>query len=305
MGYGDYSRDAHAAIMTERAAAPVQKVFVQKSCHALMNPLHLGQRESRDSAEHPNSLGIVFALDVTGSMDSVPWEMAVMMLPRFMKILEACRVRDPQLLFMAVGDATHDEAPLQVGQFESTAQLMDQWLTWSYLEGEGGGNGHESYELALYTLARHTKLDCWEKRGKKGYVFLTGDELPFPSLSKDIARKVLGDRLEEDLTVEEVIAELRETFVPFFIIPTRARRERCEPRWRELLGEHVLCTNNVQDVCYVSAGALCLVEGLVPDLDALTLLFKSMGLEYGDLNSVVGALRPLAKSLGRGGTSSG
>ena len=30
-------------------------------------------------------------------------------------------VTDPQVLFMAIGDATSDLAPLQVGQFESTA----------------------------------------------------------------------------------------------------------------------------------------------------------------------------------------
>ena len=32
---------------------------------------------------------------------------------------------------------------LQVGQFESTAELMDQWLTWTYLEGGGGGGRRE------------------------------------------------------------------------------------------------------------------------------------------------------------------
>lgn len=66
-----------------------------------------------------------------------------------MKLLTACHVADPQVMFMAVGDATSDRAALQVGQFESTAELMDQWLTWCFLEGGGGGTGHESYELAF------------------------------------------------------------------------------------------------------------------------------------------------------------
>ena len=53
------------------------------------------------------------------------------------------------------------------GQFESTAEAMDRWLTFSFLEAQGGGQARESYELALYFLARHTELDPVRKRGKK------------------------------------------------------------------------------------------------------------------------------------------
>ncbi|MCL2777272.1 MAG: hypothetical protein FWD73_04645 [Polyangiaceae bacterium] len=42
---------------------------------------------------------------------------------------------------MAVGDATSDEAPLQVGQFETTAELMDQWLTWTFLRDRRRAGG--------------------------------------------------------------------------------------------------------------------------------------------------------------------
>lgn len=122
----------------------------------------------------------MFALDVTGSMGDIPQTLARRELPTFMKLLTDCGVADPQLMFMAIGDATSDRAPLQVGQFESTANLMDQWLTWSYLEGGGGGTGEESYELAFYVIAQHTDMDCWVKRKKRGYLFVTGDELPYP-----------------------------------------------------------------------------------------------------------------------------
>src|SRR5512134_703902 len=145
MGYGSYSSDAHRAIISGRADLPVQAYFKQSSCHPLMNPKGVKVRECRDSEAHPESLGVVFALDVTGSMGDIPALLAQRELPRFMKMLDDCQVRDPQLLFCAVGDATSDGAPLQVGQFESTAELMDQWLTWSFLEGGGGGSGEESY----------------------------------------------------------------------------------------------------------------------------------------------------------------
>src|SRR5438128_2290378 len=143
MGYGRYSGAAHDALLRDRANIPAQQVFKQRDCHPLMNPKGVRLRESRDAADHPQSLGVVFALDVTGSMGQIPRLLATQQLPIFMKILLECQIPDPQILFMAVGDATSDRAPLQVGQFESTGELMDQWLTWSYLEGGGGGTGQE------------------------------------------------------------------------------------------------------------------------------------------------------------------
>src|SRR6185295_1447778 len=143
-----------------------------------------------------------------GSMGDIPNLLAKQELPNLMKLLTACNVADPQVMFMAVGDATSDGAALQVGQFETTAELMDQWLTWSYLEGGGGGSGEESYELALYFLAQHTEMDCSVKRGKRGYLFMTGDELPYPVLSRHVVESVIGDRLDDDLKLEEVVAEL-------------------------------------------------------------------------------------------------
>src|SRR4051812_8990693 len=115
MGYGNYSHDAHQALLKGRASQPAQQVFRQQQCHPLMNPKGVRVRECRDSAEHPNSTAVVFALDVTGSMGAIPKLLASEQLPKFMKLLTDCRVPDPQLLFMAVGDAISDSAPLQVG----------------------------------------------------------------------------------------------------------------------------------------------------------------------------------------------
>ncbi|MFE8602649.1 VWA domain-containing protein [Archangium violaceum] len=301
MGHGNYSSEAHEALLRGRAQLPAQQVFQQKSCHPLMNPKGVRVRESRDSAEHPNSLGIVFALDVTGSMGTIPKLLATQLLPKFMKVLTDCRVPDPQLLFMAVGDATSDNAPLQAGQFESTAELMDQWLTWSFLEGGGGGTGHETYELGLYFLAQHTEMDCWVKRKKKGYLFMTGDELPYPSLSKHIVEGIVGDRLDDDLKTEEIVADLQKTFVPFFVIPDLERRKKCERRWRDLLGDHVLCMESPQDICFVTAGAICLYEGLVKDVDGLSRVLSEANVPGDRLAATIRALTPLAEALGRTG----
>ncbi len=295
MGNGNYSHAAHEALLRGRENIPMQQVFKQVKCHPLMDPKGVRLRESRDGADHPESLGIVFALDVTGSMGEIPRLMATKQLPIFMKTLLDCQIPDPQLLFMAIGDAISDNAPLQVGQYESTAELMDQWLTWTYLEGGGGGTGEESYELGLYFLAMHTEMDCMVKRKKRGYLFMTGDEVPYPSLSKHVVEAVIGDKLDEDLTCEEIVAEVQKSFIPFFIIPDRARAKRCERRWRDLFGDHVLCLEAPMDVCFVAAGAILLSEKRVSNIKELTALLSKAGMPASRQSHVVQSLTPFAE----------
>ncbi len=297
MGHGNYSHAAHAALVADRANSSRTEVFTQRSCHPMMDPRGLKMRESRDSADHPNSLGVVFALDVTGSMGDIPQILATRELPTFMKLLTACGIADPQLLFMAIGDATSDKAPLQVGQFESTAELMDQWLTWSYLEGGGGGSGEESYELAFYMAAQHTDMDCMVKRRKKGYLFITGDELPYPAISRHQIGTLIGDNLDEDIRIEEAIAAAAESFHVFFLIPDLKRRQRCERRWRQLLGDHVICMEAPQDACAVAASIVGLTERGIPDLGALATILSANGIESDRVSAIVRVLRPYADLL--------
>jgi len=297
MGYGNYSSAAHAALTASRAHKSGSEVFVQRHCHPLMNPRGLKVRECRDSASHPDSLGIVFALDVTGSMGDIPHLLATKELPNFMKLLTACGVVDPQLMFMAIGDANSDQAALQVGQFESTAELMDQWLTWSFLEGGGGGTGEESYDLALYMAAQHTDMDNWVKRKQKGYLFITGDELPYPAVSRHHIDALVGEKLDEDIPVEEVVAAVAETYHVFFLIPDLGRRRRCEARWRELLGNHTICMESPADTCAVAAAIVGLTEKLIPDLDALAGILSASGFDRQHVGSTVRALQDYAALL--------
>jgi hypothetical protein len=302
MGHGNYSHAAHAALLADRSHLSANEVFKQRGCHPLMNPHGLGVRESRDSAEHPSALGIAFALDVTGSMGDIPKLLAQRDLPQFMGLLGACGVPDPQVLFMAIGDATSDHAPLQVGQFESTAELIDQWLTWSFLEGGGGGTGSESYELAFYLLARHTDMDCWVKRRRRGYLFMTGDELPYPQVSRHQVDTLLGDKLDEDIPIEEAIAAAAEQYHCFFLIPDLRRRDSCESRWRDLLGDHVICMESPDDTCHVAAALVGLTEGRLADLDAAAQALHGQGLSRERIGAVMRALRPYAELLKPGQT---
>ena len=298
MGYGAYSHEAHEALTASRTAQPVQAVFAQRACHPLMNPRGIRARESRDSVDHPSSLAIAFALDVTSSMGDIPEALARRELPTLMRLLGDLGVRDPQLLFMAVGDAVGDRAPLQVGQFESTAELMDQWLTWSWLEGGGGAAPCESYELALYFAARHVEMDCWRKRNKRGYLFLTGDDRPYPLLSRHIVLEVFGDTLDADIPLPRLVATLAQSFEPFFLIPDLERRARAERPWRDLIGDRVVCLENRDDVCVVAASLVALNEGLatLPELAA-----RFSRDDRARVGRLVRAITPFASSIGKDG----
>src|SRR5215470_12941620 len=167
-----------------------------KAVHPDLDPRGVTTGESRDSAEHPTSLAIAVLFDVTGSMGNVP-RVLQEKLPQLLGLLvRKGYVAHPQIMFGAIGDATCDRAPLQVGQFESDNR-MDGDLERILLEGGGGGQKTESYELALYFMARHTATDCFEKRGKRGYLFIIGDEMPYDVVDPDQAQRVLGDRLTE------------------------------------------------------------------------------------------------------------
>src|SRR5216684_1918399 len=124
----------------------------------------------------------------------------------------------PQILIGAIGDATCDLAPLQVGQFESGIEIEED-LGKLYLEGGGGGQVTESYELAMYFMARHTALDCFEKRGKRGYLFVIGDEAPYPQVKRHEVKHYIGDKLPTDIPIAEMIAELQRTYDVYYVIP--------------------------------------------------------------------------------------
>lgn len=298
MGYGAYTHEAHEAITRSREKLPQQEVFKQRTCHPLMNPFGVKLRECRDSPDHPESLGICFALDVSGSMGQIPEQLARRELPRFMKTLLETGTLHPQVLFMAFADARYDVTPLQVGQFESTAELMDQWLTLTCMEAVVRGTsytgklqGGESYELALWFAARHTAMDCVEKRQKKGYLFMTGDETGYPAVPAETVKITLGYDVDADIPMAAVMAAVRESWHPFFIIPDHGRRG-VEGAWREHFGNDVIVMASPEDTCAVTAAVVSLREGTLANLDDVGRALRDGGMAPGRVEASVDALRP-------------
>lgn len=280
MGGSSWSNDAYADRTTLRTNtgtpvfaydAAIKSGKTATKVNDRLDPKSIkGKRESRDSDAHPSSNAIVVSLDVTGSMAAVVGEIHSK-LPTLMGLLTRKNyITDPQVLFLAVGDATCDRVPLQVGQFESGLE-MDDDLSNMYLEQGGGGQQTESYELAAYFGARKTSIDCFEKRGKKGYFFFIGDENAYNSVDKEEVKALYGDTLEASIKTKDMFEELKKTYNVFFILPEDASNgddDSIVKKWKTLVGaEHVLRLPKAEAVAELIALQVGLCEGTT-DLDS-------------------------------------
>lgn len=298
MGSGRWSTDVYSAAASYRAASGTSAFAYSDSgartAHPALDPKGVGRRESRDSAEHPRSTPIAVLFDVTGSMGGVPRVLQTK-LPQLLGLLtRKGYATDPHIMFGAVGDATCDRVPLQIGQFESDNR-MDEDLARIVLEGGGGGQKRESYELAMYFMARHTDLDAVAKRGRRGYLFLIGDEMPYPRVNPREVKKFIGDDLREPIATEAVIAELQRTFDVYYLIPAAAGwggDREILARWRALLGQNVIELDDLDAVCETIALTVGLGEDSI-DLDAGLADLAAVGSTAG--GTVGKALAPLRR----------
>src|ERR1035437_3252154 len=169
-GTSRWDPDAWASYTSSTATKSRDAIFTSTSgMKDSLNPFEVKVRESRDSDINPESTAIIVGIDVTGSMGMIAEALAREGLGvLFTEILTRKPVSDPHVMFMAIGDASCDSAPLQTSQFEASDVIIGQ-LTDIFLEGHGGGNDWESYNLPWYFAANHTSIDCFEKRGKKGF----------------------------------------------------------------------------------------------------------------------------------------
>jgi hypothetical protein len=214
---------------------------VERKIHKMMDPNGVVFRESCDSDLHPLTTAIQLYLDNTGSMLHIPLEMIKDGLPTLMGTLIQNGVPDAALMFGIIGDHECDHFPLQIGQFESGDAELDLWLTRSYLEGGGGGNAGESYNLAWYFGANHVKTDAFDKRKQKGFIFTIGDEPCLPNLPVSAVKGIMGSAAvgQGNFTREELLAAAQEKNHVYHIHINHAGR-RCDPSWKELLGANLI-----------------------------------------------------------------
>lgn len=300
MGSGLWSTNVYDAAARFRAATGASAFGYSDSgatrVHPDLDPLGVKVRESRDTDEHPESLAIAVLFDVTGSMGGVPRTLQTKLPQLLGLLLRAGYVAHPQILFGAIGDATCDRAPLQIGQLESDNR-MDDDLGKIFLEGGGGGQKRESYELALYFMARHTAIDCYEKRGKRGYLFLIGDEMAYSAVKRGEAQAVIGDNLEGQVPLADLMTEVTRKWDTYYILPegaSYAGDNEVLGFWRKLLGQNVIELADLDAVCETIALTVGLGEdaiGLDDGLADLTDVGSAAGPAVSKALAVIGAGR--------------
>jgi hypothetical protein len=130
---------------------------------------------------------------------------------------------------------------------------------------------------------------------------MTGDEKPYPQLSRAVVRSVLGDELDDDLPLAVVVDEAQRMLEPFFLIPDLERRRQCERAWRDVLGDRVICMESPRDTTACVAGIVAMNEGAVANLDDFARKLEARGASRARVGAVVRALTPWAASAGLDG----
>lgn len=205
------------------------QVFTSRGINEALDPRKFtnGIRESVDSPDNPLSTPVAIFTDCTGSMGML----AHTVVKKFDVVCEELLARRPvtdvHLMTGVVGDAYSDQAPFQATQFEADIRIAEQTAK-LYLEGNGGGNGGESYALAWLFAAMQTATDSFDKRKKKGYLFTVGDEPVHGvegsnqgqryGVTKEQADRFLGLKIERDLTADECLALAQARWNVFHIV---------------------------------------------------------------------------------------
>jgi len=256
--YSSVSRSVRADSLGYATKSKTE-LFTSTTLKSEMSPFNVKLREARDSDNHPNSLAIVLGLDETGSMGRIPHYLVQEGLPHMVTTMMDAGVPDPAIMFLGIGDHFNDSSPLQVSQFESGDELLDEWLTKIFLEGRGGGNDGESYMLAWYFAAFYTSIDCFEKRNKKGFIFTIGDEPVHPNVSEKFLKKTMGDGEFKDYDSSELYEEASKKYDVFHIHTTETRTGQYPETvngWKEMIGNNLLIADDKTEIPNIIANTI-------------------------------------------------
>lgn len=284
MGYGTFTSQDWAIYSakninnkTSVSGGGSSSLYQSTSMHDDMNPKNITIRESRDSVCNPNSTPIIIALDVTGSMSPVLRSVVKNLDTLMQEIYSRKPITDPQICFMAVGDADYDNAPLQVSQFESDIRIA-QCLQRVYFEEGGGGNDQESYTLPWYFAANYVSADAIEKRHKKGILITMGDEPCPEKLTKKQIKKVFGTSIEENsITSEQLLNSVSRDWDVFHLIIEQGNyysnryrvhpKEKVDESFGALLGERAIHVSDYNKIAEIVVSILEALSG--KDIDAI------------------------------------
>lgn len=289
MGSGSFSFKKYAnysASCGRTYDAATSRVFGQEF-HARridesLDPKKFTIRECVNSDEHPNTIPVILALDVTGSMGQACKETAealgVIMAHLYKKY------KDIEFCIMGIGDLAYDDSPIQMSQFESDIRIAEA-IDKVYLEFGGGGNGYESYTAAWYMGLYGTKLDCFDKQGRKGIIITMGDEPMNPYLSKSGLSRAIGRSVQADVNTDDLYEQASKKFDIFHIAVDdkhccySSYKDDIKASFGKLLGDR-LKVSTIQNLA--DTIICCIDESVAADCGAKTQLLTENSVKVTD-----------------------
>lgn len=196
-----YDRDVTNKLYRSSSGATTiaERELRQSSVDAQLLPKN---RRLACDAEAP----LVYDFDVTGSMGNLPkiiydkWPGIVG------QIVGREYLPDAEMSITATGDIRSDASPLQMCDFTPLRNL-DKWLKRIHFEGNGGGQGSESYEMNAYYYANLCDLP----KARVPIYLITGDEACVEKLyARDLRDHFGGEH--NDTTAAEVFEALLKKF---------------------------------------------------------------------------------------------
>ena len=202
---------------------------------------------------------VVYAFDVTGSVDRLPLIITDKMPMIAGQILENGYLDDPEISLAAVGDATRDTAPIQVADFAKIKNL-DDWLKRLWREKGGGGNGVEGYEHMAYFYARN----CQMPNAVTPFFLFTADEGMRETLYKSDLERLFGGT-HETISAVKVFKELDKKFKGNVFLIHRYYGQGDEEAlsgWRKCIGdERIIRLGSDLAIADLTLGLFAVVTG--------------------------------------------
>jgi len=253
MGGSSYDRDVYSSSSSSSGGWGTSTVSTAKLKQYTMDPaMNPKGKVIRSTSKNP----IIVMLDVTGSNINFA-RLVYDKLPMFYgQIEQKGYLDDFDISICAVGDAYTDKYPLQVSDFARGLEL-DSWMEKLVLEGNGGGQCKESYELAAYYLLKMAEFDS----DATPVVFFIGDESPYPRVDIDQAKSF-------DIPIKKSIdpfSDLRKKFNDnVYMLLNKyggGFRDHITKSWtRRLAPEHVIMINEEKAIIDLMLGILAIMS---------------------------------------------
>lgn len=213
-------------------------------------------------------------------------------------------MNEVDMCIIANGDANGDEYPLQASQFVNGGDTMRLLSKEIYLDGfDGGGNGHESYELAWWHILHNYDLSS----AKRALFIGFGDERVYDYVEPSQVEKYIQETIPRRIPTAEVLKKLMVKFNGnfYFLLNSfegrghdRTESKSIRKSWEELFAPYpgrLIVIQKTEEITDVTIGVVALVTDV--SLATYATHMKIRGQKPRRIINVFHALKPTARYL--------